>query len=292
MRRFYLPPQECQSDRLTLTGAEARHAAAVLRLRSGEDAAILDGEGREFSCRVEKVEQKRIQLKVLKTSLSPAPACRITLVQAIPKGKILESIIQKATELGAWRIIPLLSERVTAHLDGESVERKADKWRQTAVEAIKQCGQRWLPKVEPPTTLPSLLARAGAHLDTATVPGAPIPSPHEVGRGLGRGVPLFVAMSRCIPRAETYDSALVGSLQDGARHPRDYFQNYEREHGRRPSTIVTWIGPEGDFSPGEVEAIQKSGAKPMTLGPLILRSETAALYTLSIINYELSSPEV
>jgi 16S rRNA (uracil1498-N3)-methyltransferase len=250
MRRFYLPPHECRSDLLILTGAEARHAAAVLRLRPGEDAAILDGEGREFSCRVEKVEQTRIQLKILKTSLSPAPVCQITLVQAIPKGKILESIIQKATELGVWRIVPLLSERVTTHLEGESVERKADKWRQTAVEAIKQCGQRWLPKVEPPTTLPSLLARA-----------------------------------------ETFDLALVGSLQEGARHPRDYFLSYEREKRRHPSSVVAWIGPEGDFSPVEVEAIQKSGAKPMTLGPLILRSETAALYTLSIINYELSGPK-
>jgi 16S rRNA (uracil1498-N3)-methyltransferase len=251
MRRFYLPPHECQSDLLTLTGGEARHAAEVLRLRPGEDAAILDGEGREFFCRVENVERKRIQLKILQTSVSPAPACLITLVQAIPKGKILESIIQKATELGAWRIIPLLSERVTTHLEGESVERKAEKWRQTAVEAIKQCGQRWLPRVEPPIPLPSLLARA-----------------------------------------ETYDLALVGSLQEGARHPRKYFMDYEREHRRRPASVVAWVGPEGDFSPGEVEAIEKSGAHPMTLGPLILRSETAALYTLSIINYELSSPNI
>ncbi len=251
MRRFYLPPQECKSDLLTLTGAEARHAAAVIRLRPGEDAAILDGEGREYSCRVETVEQKRIQLRILQTSLSPAPACPVTLVQAIPKGKTLESIIQKATELGVWRIIPLLSERVTTHLEGESVERKADKWRQTAVEAIKQCGQRWLPKVESPTTLPSLLARA-----------------------------------------ETYDLALVGSLQNNARHPREYFLSYEREHRRRPGSVVAWIGPEGDFSPGELAAIEKSGARPLTLGPLILRSETAALYTLSIINYELSSPKI
>ncbi len=250
MRRFYLPPHECHTDFLTLTGGEARHAAEVLRIRPGKDAAILDGEGREFLCRVEAVERKKIQLKILQTSVSPAPDCLITLVQAIPKGKIMDSIIQKATELGVWRIIPLLSERVTTHLEGESVERKAEKWRQTAVEAIKQCGQRWLPIVEPPIPLPALLGRA-----------------------------------------EKYELALVGSLQGGARHPREYFLAYEREHRRRPASVVAWIGPEGDFSPGEVESIEKSGARPMTLGPLILRSETAALYTLSIINYELSSPK-
>jgi 16S rRNA (uracil1498-N3)-methyltransferase len=251
MRRFYLPPRECQSDLLTLTGAEARHAAEVLRIRPGDDAAILDGEGREFLCRVETVERKRILLKILQTSVSPAPPCPITLVQAVPKGKILESIIQKATELGVSRIIPLLSERVTTHLEGESVERKAEKWRQTAVEAIKQCGQRWLPRVEPPIPLPAVLARA-----------------------------------------EHYDLALIGSLQNGARHPREYFMSYKSEHRRPPASVVAWIGPEGDFSPAEVESIEKSGAQPMTLGPLILRSETAALYTLSIINYELSGATI
>jgi 16S rRNA (uracil1498-N3)-methyltransferase len=248
MRRFYLPPDQCQSVPLTLTGAEARHVTEVLRIRAGDEAAILDGKGREFRCRAEKVERTRIQFAVLETSSSPAPVCRITLVQAIPKGKILESIIQKATELGVWRIIPLLSERVTTHLEGESVERKAERWRQTAVEAIKQCGQRWLPTVEPPIPLPALLARDDKH-----------------------------------------ELALAGSLQDGSRHPREYFSSYQRERGRRPASIVVWIGPEGDFSPGELAAIEKSGALPMTLGPLILRSETAAIYTLSIINYELSS---
>ena len=181
------------------------------------------------------------------TIVSPVPSCAITLIQAIPKGKILESIIQKATELGVSRIIPLLSERVTTHLEGESVERKAERWRQTAIEAIKQCGQRWLPRVEAPVPLPSLLAHTGKH-----------------------------------------DLALFGALQSGARHPREYFLRYESEHRRRPASVLAWIGPEGDFAPGEVEAIAKSGALPITLGPLILRSETAALYTLSIINYELS----
>jgi 16S rRNA (uracil1498-N3)-methyltransferase len=250
MRRFYLPPRECQDDHPALTGGEARHAAEVLRIRAGDDAAILDGEGRELICRVEKVERKRVQLKVVQTFVSPAPACAVTLIQAIPRGKIFESIIQKATELGVARIVPLLSERVTTHLEGESLERKAERWRQTAIEAIKQCGQRWLPKVEPPIPLPALLARE-----------------------------------------DKYDLGLFGALQSGARHPREYFQNYERNHHHRPGSIAAWIGPEGDFSPTEYDAIGKSGANPITLGHLILRSETAALYTLSIINYELAAPK-
>jgi 16S rRNA (uracil1498-N3)-methyltransferase len=248
MRRFYLPPGEIAPDVITLEGGEARHAGEVLRIRPGEEAAVLDGEGREYQCRVQKVERKKIELQVVQTNTSPAPACRITLVQAIPKGKIFESIIQKATELGVFRIIPLLSERVATRLEDESAERKADKWRQIAVEAIKQCGQRWLPKVEPPMTLPALLAQG-----------------------------------------EQFDLAVVGSLQSGARHPREYFSDYTRKNSRHPVSVVAWIGPEGDFTPEEIAAIEKPGARPITLGPLILRSETAAVYTLSIINYELSS---
>src|SRR6185312_14453254 len=133
MRRFYLSPSECQTDPLALTGGEARHAAEVLRIRTGDEAAILDGEGRELICRVEKVDRKSVQLKIVQTNVSPAPACAITLIQAIPKGKIFESIIQKATELGVSRIVPLLSERVTTHLEGESLERKTERWRQTAI---------------------------------------------------------------------------------------------------------------------------------------------------------------
>ncbi|HZM02134.1 MAG TPA: RsmE family RNA methyltransferase, partial [Candidatus Saccharimonadales bacterium] len=163
----------------------------------------------------------------------------VTLVQAIPKGKLLDTIIQKATELGAARIIPLLAERVAAHLDDEGVKHKHEKWRHTAIEAVKQCGQRWLPQVEPAITLTALLARKD-----------------DVGL------------------------SLLGSLQNDARHPREHF-------GLLPKSVRVWIGPEGDFSPAEVRLIQESGALPITLGPLVLRSDTAALYALSVVSYEL-----
>jgi 16S rRNA (uracil1498-N3)-methyltransferase len=244
MPRFYLPPPECRADGLVLTGREAHHAADVLRLKPGDKVVVLDGAGSELACRVESVTRKKVQLEVQARVTEPPPPWRITLVQAIPKGKILEAIIQKATELGVWRIVPLLSQRVTTHLEGESIEPKAEKWRQTAVEAIKQCGQRWLPQVDPPLTLPAWLARR-----------------------------------------EKFDLTLVASLQDDSRHLRAYFP----PGARRPGVLCVWIGPEGDFAPEEMEAIQGAGALPITLGPLVLRSETAALCALSILNHELQA---
>jgi len=247
MRRFYLPTSECLSEHLVLTGNEAHHAADVLRVKAGDEVAVLDGAGGELTCRVETATRKKVQLTVQSRSTEPPPPWRITLVQAIPKGKMFEAIIQKATELGVWRIVPLLSQRVTTHLEGDSIEHKAEKWRQTAVEAIKQCGQRWLPQVDAPTTLPALLARR-----------------------------------------DKFDLTLAASLQDDRKHLRAYFP----PGAPRPKEICLWIGPEGDFAPEEMEAIKSAGALPITLGPLVLRSETAALCALSIINHELSAPQL
>ena len=146
MHRFYLPPQECRADHLALSGSEAHHAADVLRVKAGDPVAVLDGAGGELACRVETVSRQKVEMEVQGRTTEPPPPWQITLVQAIPKGKLFEAIIQKATELGVGRVVPLLSQRVTTHLEGGSIQAKAGKWRQTAVEAIKQCGQRWLPR--------------------------------------------------------------------------------------------------------------------------------------------------
>jgi 16S rRNA (uracil1498-N3)-methyltransferase len=171
------------------------------------------------------------------------------LVQALPKGKLFESIVQKATELGVSQIVPLLSERVVTHLDAKDCAHKTQKWQAVAVEAIKQCGSSWLPRVMSPVTANQLLKQT-----------------------------------------EECEFALVGSLQPGAQHPHECFRTFQSKHGRMPRSARIWIGPEGDFTPEELGAIQASGACPVSLGPLVLRTETAAIYCLSILNYELTSP--
>src|SRR5580692_9664461 len=99
MRRFYLPPPECRADHLILTGNEAHHAADVLRIKPGDKVAVLDGAGSDLACRVESVSRKRVELEVQGRTTEAPPPWRITLAQAIPKGKLFEAIIQKATEL-------------------------------------------------------------------------------------------------------------------------------------------------------------------------------------------------
>ena len=273
LHRFYLPPGSTRGDSLRLDGREAHHALRVLRLKRGELVAVLDGVGNEFLCAVENSSRDAVTLSVSLKNFTPPPPCSITLLQAVPRGKIIESIIQKAVELGARRIVPLLTERVVTQLDDEDAGNKRDKWQQVAVEAIKQCGATWLPRIEAPTTIENFLA---------------------ADRSSGRQtVRLVRENEKCgsLPKAATptpFELALVGSLQKERRHPRECFQEFQAKHGRLPQSVGVWIGPEGDFTLAELEAIQAAGALPISLGRLVLRVETAAIYCLSILNYELN----
>jgi len=246
MHRFYLPPSQCHDSSLTLSADEAHHGLHVLRLKRGERVVVLDGAGHEFLCETREFARDTIKLEVMQKNAIPPLPYQITLVQAIPKGKIIESIIQKATELGAARVVPLLSERVTTHLDEETSEHKVEKWRLIAIESIKQCGSPWLPQIEPPISPKTFLARG-----------------------------------------EKFELPLIASLQPDSQHPRELFKQFHAERGRLPQSLCVWVGPEGDFTPAEMSAARSAGALPISLGRLVLRSETAAIYCLSILNYEL-----
>jgi 16S rRNA (uracil1498-N3)-methyltransferase len=273
MRRFYLPPERCAGTMLRLDEREAHHALHVLRVKRGEQVVVLDGAGNEFFCEVENSSRDAVEFRVTKKSFVPPPPCQITLLQALPRGKIIESIIQKSVELGAHRIVPLLTEHVVMRLDGGSAEHKREKWQQVAVEAVKQCGAAWLPKIEAPTRIKEFLANRNAGLRPGEFPKSQRDGPEA-------GAPSLTSIS--------FDLSLVGSLQPKRRHPRECFQEFQDKHGRLPKTVGVWIGPEGDFTLDELKAIEAGGALPITLGNLTLRVETAAVYCLSILNYELS----
>lgn len=245
MHRFYIEPGQAHGPELRLSERETHHALHVLRVAAGEKATALDGAGTEFLCQVQEAGGKHLRLKVLhKTSVPPLPY-QVTLIQAIPKGKTMDLIVQKATELGAHRIVPLISERTVTHLEEDAAATKVEKWETISVEAIKQCGSAWLPKIDPPR------------------------SPQAF---LGTG--------------EKFELSLLATLQSDARHPRFFFQRFAEERSRTPRTLAVWVGPEGDFTPAEINAIRSAGALPITLGQLVLRSETAAIYCLSVLNYE------
>lgn len=250
MHRFYVSPEDARGAEITLPRAEAHHAVRVLRLRAGDRAVVLDGAGGVLVCEALMAQKREARMRVLERRTVPPPPWRLTLVQAVCKGRAMDLIIQKAAELGAARIVPVLTERTVSHLDDERAESRLAKWRQAAIEAIKQCGSAWLPNIE-----------------------APMP------------------MSQWLARGEVFDLALVASLRGGAQHPRALIEQYRSRHQRAPVNVAVWIGPEGDFTPEELGAIQSAGAAAITLGSLTLRAETAAIYCLAVLDYELSAAE-
>jgi 16S rRNA (uracil1498-N3)-methyltransferase len=247
MHRFYVAPENWDPLRLALRGSEAHHARNVLRLQAGDKLVLFNGQGRELTAEIAAITDDEILLRKLHEAETAPLRCRIVLGQAIPKGKNMELIVQKAVEIGAAEIAPIISDRTIVQLDSESASQKQTKWQQIAIEAAKQCGQNWLPRVHPPRKLAE-----------------------------------FFSVSE-----QAFELRLIGSLQPDAQHLKKILEIYSSEHSERPRSVLMLVGPEGDLTPAELALARRHGCQPITLGPIILRVETAAIYCLSVLSYEL-----
>ena len=225
------------SDSLTLSEEESHHLVSVRRARNGEAVIVLDGRGRSGRGAVVRADPKRAVVEIRSVETLERDTPPIFLAQAMPLGKTMDTIVQKAAELGAAGVVPLITERSELRLDGERTEKKLARWRAAAVEAVKQCGNPFLPEISEPVTLAAFAA-------------GKLPSTRLVCSLEGRPQSLTDALSR-----------------------RGAFGG-----------VVLAIGPEGDFSPAEYAALRQAGFSSVTLGPLVLRSETAALASLAIVS--------
>jgi 16S rRNA (uracil1498-N3)-methyltransferase len=243
MHRFYIAPEQWNPDALALDEAETHHAVDVLRMSVGDKAVAFNGRGTEATVEISAISKKSVTLRKIVVGKSAPIECAITLGQAVPKGKNMDLIVQKAVELGAAAIVPLISERTVVQVEDDDAARKQQKWQAVAIEAAKQCGQNWLPKVEPPRTPKDFFAQA--------------------------------------PK---YDLMLIASLQPDAMHLKKLLEEFS---GKKPKSVLILVGPEGDFTPAEIGLAKSHGCRPLTLGPIVLRTETAAFYCLSVLSYEL-----
>ncbi len=243
MHRFYLP----DLGHLVLSSAEAHHAIHVLRLKAGDSVNVFDGRGHQAQCAVGEIRPDSVHLKLLSTASAPPLPCRLTLAQAVPK-KNMDLILQKSTELGVARILPLISDRTIVQLDDQD-SKKLDRWRSICLEACKQSGNDWLPELLPPQKARSFLE------DLGTLQGE-------------------------------FDLKLIASLQPDSRPLKTILA--EVSPLRPGASVLILVGPEGDFTPAEISLAKSSACRPLSLGPLVLRAETAALYSLSILRHELT----
>ena len=152
MHRFFIPPEECHNNPLRLSPTESKHARSVLRLREGDRVVVLNGAGKELLCQASEARNDSTTLEIIQENSIPPLPFEITLYQAVAKGKAMDFIVQKATELGAHRVVPVLSERSVPDWDDAKTAAKVEKWRSICIESIKQCGSAWLPRLELPMT--------------------------------------------------------------------------------------------------------------------------------------------
>jgi len=218
-----------------LEGDRARYLGRVLRLRIGDEIAVFDGSGREWSATIPAMSKSTatVALGERLESATESPL-RIHLVQGISRGERMDYVVQKATELGVTRITPVLTDYGVVRLDDTRAAKRREHWEGVAASACEQCGRRRPPLIDTPLPLKNWFGAkpAGADVDLVLAPGARTP--------LAR-----------VPAPQTKACML--------------------------------IGPEGGFSPTEYEDADVAGFEAVSLGPRILRTETAAAAALAVM---------
>ena len=163
-RRFYAPPIAFSHDgqSATLSADETRHLRDVLRLRVGDEAYIFDGEGREFRGSVSDTDRSSSVLRIIEEAqpLSPESPLNLTLAVALLKGEKFDVVVQKATELGASCVVPLITSRADVRIHNpEDAQKKQARWQRIALEATKQCGRAKMIKSNGPISFAEFVAR-------------------------------------------------------------------------------------------------------------------------------------
>jgi len=223
--------------RISVGGTAANHILRVLRLRASDALIVFDGLGGEYAANIVEARKDTVLVDVRDYSdIDRESTLPLTLAQGVSRGERMDWVIQKATELGVTRIIPILTERSVVKLDAAQAEKKHQHWRGIAIAACEQSGRNRVPQLDLPVKLHDFLAQ----------------TPREGARVL-------------LSPTGTLRLTDLPSPQAG---------------------LIVLIGPEGGLSDVEQESALRVGFNPIRLGPRILRTETAAIAALTIMQQE------
>ncbi len=255
-----------------LSPEETRHASSVMRVRVGDSVELFDGQGTVADATVTLVARESVSVEVgaLRPHI-PRPEPLLTLHVAVPKGSRQHVLIEKCTELGVSTIQPIIAARSVVKPGASAVSR----WCRYAVEAGKQSGQAWLPDLHPPRAYrESVKGARGGGLNLIATPGAAATRLSEVL------APFLVGQS-------------CSGLRDAGRTTGEDAVRHKPTEGLSPKAaqatprllthISVWIGPEGGFTPEEIQAALDAGLRPVSLGDSVLRIETAAIATAAVV---------
>ena len=253
MRRFTIAAERIRNGRVFFDRDESRHLALVLRLRSGDTVLAADGTGREYTVRLETVGEETTGTVLGVGASDRESPIRVILIQSVPKGDKMETIVRAATELGVTRIVPALTARTIVTLEPGRWRDRARRWQRIAKEAAKQCGRAVVPPVDVPRPLGDALA-LGETADVRLCLWEGVAARAAGGQGGGEARLLGTTLAASLPPA----------LPPG-------------------SHIGILIGPEGGLTSSEVEDAQARGWVVVGVGPRILRTETAGPAMIAVL---------
>jgi len=241
MNRFFVPTENIGDDYIVFTAEQAHQITNVLRLRPGQTVIALDNEGGEYEVVLTELRNGCVRGRICQQRIAAGePAVELTLFQSLLRRQNFEWVLQKCTELGVTRFVPVVTERTVVRPQTDSSQ-KLVRWQRILAEAAEQCGRGRIPELAQPLRLDQAL---------------------EQFRRFDRVL---------IPWEKSDRSSLATALRSDTPL----------------RTIAIVIGPEGGFSEQEIQSARQHGALAVTLGPRILRSETAAVVTCTAVLYEL-----
>ena len=237
-----MPPGAIEGVEVALPPELARRLATVLRLKRGDRVVLADGRGRDCEAEITALTARSgAATVVLERPSPPEPGVELVLYQSLVRPQRFELVLEKGTELGVARFVPLASGRAQVKAEGGS--QRAERWRRIVTEAAEQCGRGRVPAVDPPLAFPEAVR---------TAPGLLL-----------------------LPWEEESASGGLGL--------RSYLRSVKPE----PTIVSVFIGPEGGFSAEEAALARDAGCVAISLGPRILRSETAGIVAAALVMHEL-----
>ena len=248
MPRFFVRNEQIKGTTIEILGEDVKHIGNVLRKQIGDNVEICDQDTeKSYICKIEEIENESILTKIIEELQGYNDKIKVDIYQGLPKADKMELIIQKSVELGVNAIIPVAMKRCVVKIDTKDEIKKITRWQKIAESAAKQSGRNTIPEIKN-----------------------------------------IINIEKVNQLIKEYDSVIVAyenEKENTIKH--ELLKLKEKVKANNKIKIAIAIGPEGGLEEKDVELLKQNGAKIVTLGNRILRTETVALNVLSIIMYEL-----
>ena len=216
MHRFFIQHSQIQGSRLYVEGPDVNHIKNVLRMKPGDQVMVSDGEDMQYLCALESFTDGLVWFEIVDTwKENRELSSKLYLFQGLPKSDKMELIIQKATELGVYEVVPVVTGRTVVRLDEKKAQKKTARWNAIAESAAKQSGRSRIPRVREAMTFSEALAFAG-ELDVLLIPyekAEGMEATRQVIEGIrpGQSVGIFIGPEGGFEEAEVEQAMECGA---------------------------------------------------------------------------------